>query len=144
METPVIGFVGFAVGLLEMGAGVPGLVWEIRMDFWMVLSTQLSSSCLCAACWIPLTRMFGVPFCAKSSAQWFEQEGVCVHLAHQGGLEVDQLIAQGGVAANRVSVSSESVASMSVWMTDCHAVHGVAACRCSADPTPKSLLRNGR
>ena len=33
-------------------------VLEMRMDFWMVLSTRLSSSCLCAACWIPLTRIF--------------------------------------------------------------------------------------
>ena len=82
--------------------------------------------------------------CAKRCVQWFEQEGVCVHLAHQGGLEVDQLIAQGGVAANRVSVSNESVASMFVWMTACHVVHGVAACRCFTDHTSKPLLPSGR
>ena len=48
-----------------------------------------------------------MPFCAKRCAKWFEEDGVCVHLALKGGLEVDQLIAQGGVASNRVSVSNE-------------------------------------
>ena len=41
-----------------------------------------------------------------------------------------------GVAANMASVSGESVASMRVEMIDCQAVHGAAACRCTAEPTP--------
>ena len=44
---------------------------------------------------------------------------------------------------NKVSVSGESVASMSVGTTDCHAVHGAAAYRCSAEPTPRPPIRSG-
>ena len=47
-----------------------------------------------------------------------------------------------GVAANRVSVSGESVTSMS-GMAD-RAVQGAAACRCSADPTTRPSTRSCR
>ena len=64
---------------------------------------------------------------------WFEQgePGVFIWRA--------RLIAQDGVVANRVSVSGDSVASMSVVMTACQAVRGAAACRCSADGFPFSV-----
>ena len=41
-------------------------------------------------------------------------------------------------------MSGESVASISVGMTDCQAVHGAAACLSSAEPTPTLPMRSGR
>ena len=49
-----------------------------------------------------------------------------------------------GWAANRESVSGESVAAIGVGMTVCRAVHGAAACRCTAEPTPRPPMRSGR
>ena len=54
------------------------------------------------------------------------------------------------VAANSASVSGKSAASkeftcrVSVGMTHCQAVHGAAACRSSAEPTPTLPMRSGR
>ena len=48
------------------------------------------------------------------------------------------------MAANRKSVSGESVAAIRVGMTVCQAVHGAAACRCTAEPTPSPPIRSGR
>ena len=65
---------------------------------------------------------------AKSCTQWFEKDGGCVHLVNESRLEVGVVgRAERGVAANKVSVFDESVASMSVVMTHCHAVQGAAA-----------------
>ena len=49
-----------------------------------------------------------------------------------------------GVAANRASVSGELVAAIRVEMTVFQAVHGAAACRCTAEPTPSPPMRSGR
>ena len=46
--------------------------------------------------------------------------------------------------SNSASVSGESVASISVGMTDCQAVHEAAACLSSAEPTPTLPMRSGR
>ena len=49
-----------------------------------------------------------------------------------------------GVAANKASVSVKSVAAFSVGITVCQAVHGAAAYRCTAEPTPSPPIRSGR
>ena len=63
-------------------------VRDKRMAIWMGLSTWMSTSCVCVVRWMALTMVFWGAMCAERCAQWFEEEGGCVHLACECGLEV--------------------------------------------------------
>ena len=114
------------------------------MAFWMGLVERLAGSCWCVVRWIVLTSAFLDP-CVRRSApsDLRRREGAFICWANVvwRWCSWPRRI---GAAVNRVSVSGDSVASTRVEMIDCQAVHGAAACRCTAEPTPSPPIRNGR
>ena len=107
-------------------------VWEMRIALWMGLSTYVSMICLCVALRMALTSVFCMPCVRKEAPRGFRtRAGVFICWA-----SVDWSWSR--------SVSVKSVAAFSVGITVCQAVHGAAACRCTAEPTPSPPIRNGR
>ena len=66
------------------------------MALCMGLSAWVSMSCLCVVSWMTLFSVFWGAMCAKGSVQWLEEEDGGVHLANQGCLDMEHLVAQDG------------------------------------------------
>ena len=114
------------------------VVWERRIAFLVGVVQVAVQQLFVKGVMDGVNEVLLGALCAERYAQWFEEE-------ERPGVDWrwSSWLRGIGVAANSASVSGESVASMSDGMTDRQAVHGVVACRCSAEPTPKPPCEAG-